>query len=204
ICASPDMPSQQAKKRLANMPPRTKTPSTQVPAKIGRPTKYSIEWAERFCGLIAEGRSVAEICASPDMPSQQSVYTWLRNDEDFLERYARAREAQADKFFKECIEIADAATQENCNVARLRVDTRKWAAARLAPKKYGDHMSHDVKGGTNVNFQPQILIQCSSGEYEELYATPEAARTPAQQGNGDIGPGALTGEPAKANWRKLR
>jgi len=31
---------------------------------------------------------------------------------------------QADKFFKECIEIADAATQENCNVARLRVDTR--------------------------------------------------------------------------------
>jgi len=27
-------------------------------------------------------------------------------------------------------------------------------AARLAPKKYGDHISHDVKGGTNINFQP--------------------------------------------------
>src|SRR5215472_1983954 len=187
-----------------NMPPLTKTPSTRVPAKIGRPTKYSPEWAEGFCALIAEGQSVVEICAKPDMPSQQSVYTWLKQDEDFLERYARAREAQADKFFKECIEIADAATQENCNVARLRVDTRKWAAARLAPKKYGDHMSHDVKGGTNVNFRPQILIQCSSGEYEELYATPEAASGPAQQGNGDIVPGALTGEPAKANWRKLR
>ena len=89
-------------------------------------------------------------------------------------------------------------------MARLRVDTRKWAAARLAPKKYGDHISHDVKGGTNINFQPQILIQCSSGEYEELYATPEAASGPAQQSNGDIVPGALTGEPAKANWRKLR
>ena len=127
-----------------------------------------------------------------------------RPDEDFLERYARAREAQADKFFKECIEIADTATQENCNVARLRVETRKWAAARLAPKKYSDHISHHVKGGTDINFQPQILIQCSSGEYEELYATPEAASGPAQQGNGDIVPGALTGEPAKANWRKLR
>src|SRR5215813_12378315 len=172
--------------------------STQVPTKLGRrtklgrPTKYSTEWAERFCDLIAEGRSVAEICARPDMPSQQSVYTWLRNDGDFLERYARAREAQAGKFFKECIEIADAATQENCNVARLRVDTRKWAAARLAPKKYGDHISHDVKGG-GINFQPQILIQCSSGEnggYEELYATSEAAGEPAQQGNEDIVPGA--------------
>ena len=85
------------------MPPRTKSRSTQVPAKIGRPSKYSIE----FCDLIAEGRSVAEICARPDMPSQQSVYTWLRQDEDFLERYTRAREAQADRIFKECLEIAD-------------------------------------------------------------------------------------------------
>jgi hypothetical protein len=68
----------------------------------------------------------------------------------------------------------------------------KWAAARLAPKKYGDHISHDVKDGTNINFQPQILIQCSSGEYEETSG-------PAQQGNGDIVPRALTGEPAKAN-----
>ena len=63
-----------------------------------------------------------------------------------------------------------------------------------------------LRDGTNVNFQPQILIQCSSGsgEYEELYATPEAVSGPAQQGNGDIVPGALTREPAKANWRKLR
>ena len=74
-------------------------------------------------------------------------------------------------------------------MARLRVDTRKWAAARLAPKKYGDHISHDVKGGTKINFQPQILIQCSSGEneeYEELYATSEAASGPAQQGNRNL------------------
>ena len=94
----------------------------------------------------------------------------------------RAREAQADKFFKECIEIADAATQENCNVARLRVDTRKWAAARLAPKKYGDHISHHVKGGTNINFQPQILIKCSSDEGEGFID----ASGPAQQGNANL------------------
>src|SRR5262245_23405385 len=90
--------------------------------------------------------------------------------------------------FVDCIEIADAATQENCNVARLRVDTRKWAAARLAPKKYGDHMSHDVKGGTNVNFQPQILIQCSSEEEEgfiDVRAAPEAVGGAPQQGNGN-------------------
>jgi len=170
------------------MPPRTKTPSTRAPAKIGRPTKYSLEWAERFCELLAQGRSVAVICAGPDMPSQQSVYTWLKQDEDFLERYARAREAQADKLFKECLEIADAARPEDVNVARLRVDTRKWAAARLAPKKYGDRISHDVKGVSN-NFQPQILIQCSSAGNDEGYidisAAPEAAGSLPQQGNGN-------------------
>src|SRR5262249_1427091 len=107
---------------------------------------------------------------------------------NFLERYARAREAQADKFFKECIEIADAATQENCNVARLRVDTRKWAAARLAPKKYSDHITHDVKG-RGINFQPQILIQCSSDEGEgfiDVRAAPEAPGGAPQQDNGNL------------------
>jgi Bacteriophage Sf6, terminase small subunit-like len=168
---------------------RSKSRSIQVPAKVGRSTKYSLEWAEGFCALIAEGHSVVEICAKPDMPSQQSVYTWLRDNEDFLERYARAREAQADKLFKECLTIADAARPEDANVARLRVDTRKWAAARLAPKKYGDRVSHDVKGAGS-NFQPQILISCSSaGEdegYLELHATSEAAGSLPQQGNGNL------------------
>ena len=167
---------------------RTKRRSTLVPAKIGRPTKYSDEWAEAFCREISQGHSVAEICERRDQPSQQSIYSWLRGDGDFLERYARAREAQADKYFQEIIEIADAATPETVNVARLRVDSRKFTVARLAPKKYGDHISHDVKGG-GINFQPQILIQCSSAGddegYIELSAAPEPARGAPQQGNGN-------------------
>src|SRR5262245_6377738 len=137
---------------------------TQVPARIGRPTKYSTEWAEQFCARIAEGQSVAEICGRRDQPSQQSVYTWLREDDDFLERYARAREAQADLFFKEMLEIADRGkdseneSQARIQRDRLRVDTRKWMAARLAPKKYGDRVSHDVQGNTTLNFQPAVLI----------------------------------------------
>ena len=169
------------------MPPRTKTTSTQVPAKIGRPSKYSHEWAENFCELLAQGQSVRQICSQPSQPDKSQVYRWLDENGDFRDQYARAREEQADKFFKECIEIADAATQENCNVARLRVDTRKWAAARLAPKKYGDHVQHEHKGG--INFQPQILIQCSSGEnekYEELYVASETAGGVPQQGNGNL------------------
>ena len=79
---------------------------------------------------------------------------------------------------KEILELSDKIEDDNpvkVQRARLQVDSRKWLAARMAPKKYGDHISHDVKGGTNINFQPQILIQCSSGGYEELYATSDTA-----------------------------
>jgi len=111
----------------------------------------------------------------------------------------RARAAQADLFFKECLEIADRGkdseneSQARIQRDRLRVDTRKWMAARLAPKKYGDHISHDVKGVSN-NFQPQILIQCSSAGDDEGYidisAAPEAAGSLPQQGNGNSLPGS--------------
>ena len=99
------------------------------------------------------------------------------------------REAQADKYFQEIIEIADAATPETVNVARLRVDSRKFTVARLAPKKYGDHISHDVKGG-GINFQPQLVISCSSTgeeqEYIDISAAPKAPDSLPQQGNGNL------------------
>src|SRR5215468_10762345 len=98
------------------------------------------------------------------------------------------REAQADKYFQEIVEIADAATPETVHVARLRVDSRKFTVARLAPKKYGDHISRNVKGAGSINFQPQILISCSSAGEDEVFiaisAAPEAAGSLPQQGNG--------------------
>jgi hypothetical protein len=77
--------------------------------------------------------------------------------------------------------------------ARLQFDAYRWHAGKLAPKKYGDRMSHDVKGGSS-NFQPQILIQCSSAGDDEGYidisAAPEAAGGIPQQGNGNSPPGS--------------
>src|SRR6516165_8254049 len=103
----------------------------------------------------------------------------------------RAREEQADKLTKEILELSDKIEDDNpvkVQRARLQVDSRKWLAARLAPKKYSDHITHDVKGG-GINFQPQILIQCSSDEGEgfiDVRPAPEAAGGAPQQGNGNL------------------
>jgi hypothetical protein len=47
----------------------------------------------------------------------------------------------------------------------LQIDTRKWAAARLAPRKYGDRVEHDHKGG--LKFQPAVLVQIGGGDRED-------------------------------------
>ena len=40
---------------------------------------------------------------------------------------------------------------EHVQRTRLRLDTRKWIAARLAPKKYGDKVDVEHSGGLTVN-----------------------------------------------------
>lgn len=110
---------------------------------IGRPSDYTPELADRICNEIAVGRSLNRICREhDDIPSQQTVYTWLRSHESFLEKYRRAREDQQEARADEIIEISDDVAGSTdaavVNAARLRVDTRKWLMAKLLPKKYGD------------------------------------------------------------------
>ncbi len=114
---------------------------------------YSQEVAESICQQIADGKSLRAICAADDMPDKATVFRWLEANAEFRDRYARAREAQADAIFDECLAIADSqegdvikvdgVDQVNHDViarARLRIDTRKWMAGKLRPKVYGDKL----------------------------------------------------------------
>jgi DNA polymerase IIIc chi subunit len=115
---------------------------------------------------------------------------------DFRDQYARAREEQADTLAAKIMTVVDGVEPEPGKVskARLQFDAYRWHAGKLAPKKYGDHISHNVKGAGSSNFQPQILIQCSSAGDDEGYidisAAPEAADSLPQQRNGNSLPGS--------------
>jgi hypothetical protein len=84
----------------------------------------------------------------------------LSQQPTFLDRYARAREAQADALFDDILSIADdgrndwmerrgeedagwVANGENIRRAQLRIDARKWMAGKLRPKKYGEKLDID-------------------------------------------------------------
>lgn len=115
------------------------------PARKGRPTIYTEAVAQEICERIAGGESLRNICAGPRMPNQSTVLRWLfKVDESeeltaFLRAYRLARDCQAELIADEIIDIADEATdRDTAAAAQVRIAARKWIAAKLLPKKYGD------------------------------------------------------------------
>lgn len=127
----------------------------------GRPSKFSQALADEICERIATTpRGLDWICEQDEaLPSARTVHRWLDQNEVFRQSYARARERQADLLFDECLEIADdtsgdskligqgdaerlVADAEWISRSKLRVDTRMRMAGKLAPKKYGDRITH--------------------------------------------------------------
>lgn len=120
--------------------------------KLGRPSKYSDELAEKICELIASGMSLRTVCSQDGMPSAVTVCKWLSENEEFSKQYARAREEQAVSFADEIISIADSVEPDSAAVAKakLQIDSRKWLAAKMAPKKYGDKVEQQITGSLAI------------------------------------------------------
>lgn len=136
----------------------------------GRPLEYDQDIADKVCEGLTEGLSLRKICLSDEMPACSTIYKWLTKVPDFAEQYAHARDAQADTLADAILDIADDGSNdfmgddEKYNgdaVARskLRVDTRKWIASKLKPKKYGEKQllgsdpENPLPAGVNVTYR---------------------------------------------------
>lgn len=131
---------------------------------IGRPSGYTEEIAAEICRRLALGESLQGMCADEGMPHQATVFRWLHEHEEFRELYARAREDQAEFQADELVKLADEEpmfiTDEKGNsrvdsawVAwqKNRIDTRKWTAAKLKPRKYGDKVGVEHSGSVGLS-----------------------------------------------------
>ena len=112
---------------------------------MGRPTDFTEELGDDICAGIAAGRSLVKICKGDGMPNPATIYKWRRLHSAFNDNYARAREDAADFFVQEILEIADDAEIDNVQVAKLRVDTRKWTASRFN-RAYQEKTSKEISG----------------------------------------------------------
>ena len=139
----------------------------KVPKKIGAPTTFNQRTADLICMMLSEGLSLRQILKADTtgtLPAQSTVYEWLLRHPAFAEQYARAREEQADTNADEILEIADEMPPEYTDEKgrttldqtyiqwqKNRIEARKWTAAKLRPKKYGDRMAVEgVDGGAAI------------------------------------------------------
>ena len=135
----------------------------QMPKKVGRPTKHTKLLANKICAELSQGYSRRTVCKNPKYPCAATIFNWLSSNKEFLEQYTRAKQESADALTDEMLDIADDATNDwmerldgdgqpigyqlngdHVQRSRLRIETRKWLASKLKPKKYGDRITQDV------------------------------------------------------------
>ncbi len=155
----------------------TKKPAIRY--KTGRPSLYSKELGDYICEQLMHGRSLTSILKNdPDMPTMPTIYNWLNKnskcfEEHFLDAYINAREIQAQVFADEIKDIADDGSNDTYEVynektkkvekkidydnikrSQLRVESRKWLAAHLLPRKFSDKMQ--ITGAEGKDLIPSI------------------------------------------------
>ncbi len=146
-------------------------PITDRPLKTAgqKPWVYDEAIALEVCERLSEGESLRSICEDPRLPSHQTIYKWAAVQPIFKTAYARAREAQMERWSDDIVEIADeaaTATGERIDkegtveaivdpgviqAAKLRIDTRKFLMAKLAPQRYGERVDLNVSGSVEVS-----------------------------------------------------
>lgn len=153
----------------------------------GRPTIYTSELGDKICSRIAEGETVLSISRDPEMPHSSTIYDWAYSNEEFSDKYAKARERQAEHYFDEIVEIADEKHNdvsyddegnarpngEVVNRSRLRVDTRKWYLSKVLPKKFADKQYQDVTSDGEKIDGVVVLPQKDMGTTEETGSSTE-------------------------------
>ena len=99
-----------------------------------------------ICVMIAGGISLRKACIATGEQFEGGINTyggfnhWRRTEDqegDLALQYTRAREDRADLHADEIIEISD---DDNIHPEsrKIRIDARKWTAARMNRRAYGD------------------------------------------------------------------
>ena len=132
-------------------------------SKGGRPPgdTFDVETGKEICARLAAGETLTGICLDEDMPSVRTVSNWMMRHEAFFADVARAREQQVHLEAEQIREIADNAYEDyyidykdgkpfvvvngdSVKRAALRIEARKWRAAALNRRAYGNSTRHEI------------------------------------------------------------
>jgi len=115
----------------------------------GRPSKFNQELADEICHRLSLGQTMASICNDSHMPDYGTLWRWTRENGDFQEESARARETGTHALADQCIAIADDPTLDPAD-KRIRIDTRIRLIGKWNQKKYGDKIEVEANQSNNI------------------------------------------------------
>ena len=158
-------------------------------AALAQDTKMRNQQFE-ICRRVSLGESMVSILTEGDrtLPTYETALQWLLDYSDFAEGYKNAQRARGDVLFEQALDISDNATNdwmarhdpnnpgfnlngEHIQRSKLRVDTRKWAAAKLNPNKYGDKIA--VEGNPDRPVVVAVLHKVVNVVRQETYEEPQ-------------------------------
>jgi hypothetical protein len=146
-------------------------------AAVERPRVYSKEVADTLLDRMANGETPTEVCRDPAMPSWVVMCRWRRQNEDFDKRYRIAHESCVEYLVSDVVNISDNAVndyvdrinprgkttrvfdREHFERSRLRVESRKWMAAKILRWTYGDKSEVEVRTPDGVNIKVEARNQ---------------------------------------------
>lgn len=144
---------------------------TETKRPVGRPTNYNPEIAKLICERVATHDMGIQRLVNfyDDLPNKETIREWKLKHPEFAVQYALAKQIQVDNYAEDIIDIADNGSKdyamtedgfqldtEHINRSRLRIDSRKWMASKLAPKIYGDAKRVEELENENARYKDEL------------------------------------------------
>lgn len=121
--------------------------------KGGRPKIFKQELADEICLRVGKGQSLNKICQDDHIPCRATIYSWMQENNHFLNNYVKAKADSADAHAEKIMELsfmegvdekdpkyyydAQGNKRVDAQLLKVQIDALKWTASKLKPKKYG-------------------------------------------------------------------
>lgn len=129
---------------------------------------------------MAKGdRSIRSICAEKGLPDRSVIFGWVLTNPEFAALYREAHELRAHGFADDIIEISD--TETDGWKAKAKIDARKWAAGKMLPRVYGEHLQIEQQTTLQDNRMGELIRKMTPDEREALRTILSAAAARAEE-----------------------
>jgi len=99
-------------------------PQSVPPRGRGRPTLYSSELTDEFCGLIVDGMTIDRACKEAGMPSKRTILYWLKKYPEFRKEYEESVQFRNECWLDDNIDMAADVTGAPTGDRKLICDQR--------------------------------------------------------------------------------